>query len=190
MNPSTLVRRCRRALLLGSALTMLIALPAYADDVTGSATVTAGTLAMAATDPPKLTATLNGTDQNVTDTITIDAQDNTGSGGGWKLQVTSTTFSTGGATPKTLATTATAITGVTSICDAGTCTAPTNGVTYPLTVPAAGTAPAAVSFFTSAVNTGMGDFTITPTFRVTVPANTYAGTYTSTMSITIASGPS
>lgn len=56
---------------------------------------------------------------------------------------------------------------------------------YPLTVPAATTAPTAVKFFNAAANTGIGTFTITPTIRVTLPANTY----TSTLTTTLVSGP-
>ncbi len=184
-------RIARLGLTLGLAATLAVGAvaPALADNVTGTATITGGSLAMAAADAPALTATLNGTDQNVTDTITVDAKDNTGTGAGWKLQVTSTQFSTGGTTPKTLSTTATTITAVSAVCDGGTCTNPTNSVTYPLTVPAGTLAPAAVSFYNAALNTGMGDFTVTPTFQVAVPANAYAGNYSSTVTLTIASGP-
>lgn len=163
--------------------------PTFADDVGGSANVNGGSLTYSAVDPPTVSVTLNGTDQQPTDTINIDVNDARGTGAGWNLQITSTQFSTGGGTPRTLSTTATAITAASSACDAGTCTDPTNAITYPLTVPAAGTPPAAVKLFNSAVDTGMGDFTITPTFRVTIPANTYAGTYSSTMTITAVTGP-
>lgn len=191
-NAQTLKARIKRVSLglgLAAMLAVSAAVPAFADAVTGTTAITGGTLAMAATDAPALTATLNGTDQTVTDTFVVDAKDNTGTGAGWKLQITSTQFSTGGATPKTLSTTAASITAASSVCDAGTCTLPTNGISYPLTVPAAATAPAAVSFYNAALNTGMGDFTVTPTIAVAVPANTYAGNYSSTVTITIASAP-
>jgi hypothetical protein len=81
------------------------------------------------------------------------------------------------------------MTGVTSACSSGTCTNPTNAIGYPVAVPAAGTAPAAVKLFNSAANTGMGIFTITPTIQVVVPQNSYAGTYTSTVTLAIVSGP-
>jgi len=168
-------------------LAFALALPIYADDVTGSLTVTGGSLTVAATDNPAFSSiTLDGTDQTVPDTIAIDVNDSTGSGSGWKLQVTSTTFTNAGS--KTLPNTAMAITGVSSVCDV-TCTNPTNGVSYSVTVPADTAAPAAVSFFNAAVDTGMGDFTVTPTLVLSVPATTYAGTYNSTVTITIASGP-
>lgn len=164
-----------------------IASPIFADDVTGSLDINGGSLTMATADDPTFSAiTLDGTDQSSSDPIDIDVNDSTGTGNGWKLQVTSTTFTNGGG--KTLPNTALAITGVSSVCDT-TCTNPTNGTSYSLTVPADTVAPTAVTFFNSAVDTGMGDFTVTPTFELSVPATAYAGTYNSTVTITIASGP-
>jgi hypothetical protein len=166
----------------------MVTIPIFADDVTGSATVTGGSLVMSAADNPAFpSTTLNGTDQTQTDTIDIDVQDFTGSGAGWNLQVTSTTFNDGSG--HTLATTATQVTGVSSVCDGGTCTNPTNAIGYPLTVPADTVAPTAVKFFNATANTGMGDFTVTPTLELSIPASTFAGTYNSTVTITIASGP-
>jgi hypothetical protein len=46
-----------------------------------------------------------------------------------------------------------------------------------------------VTFYNAAANTGMGDFTVTPTVEVSVPANAYAGTYTSTLTLAVVSGP-
>ena len=74
-------------------------------------------------------------------------------------------------------------------CAEGTCTNPTNAITYPFTVPAEAVAPAAVKFFNAAADTGMGKFTLTPTVGVSVPANTYAGTYKSTVTLASVSGP-
>ena len=71
----------------------------------------------------------------------------------------------------------------------GTCTNATNAITYPVTVPAAATAPAAVKVFNSAATTGLGRFTITPTVNVAIPGNSYAGTYTSTLTVAAVSGP-
>lgn len=71
----------------------------------------------------------------------------------------------------------------------GTNTAATNAITYPVAVPAAAVAPAAVKFFNAAANTGMGRFTLTPTVGVFVPQSSFAGTYTSTLTIAIVSGP-
>jgi hypothetical protein len=103
------------------------------------------------------------------------------------LEVTSTEFTDGS---HTLPLTALSITGVTSGCDGTTCTNPTNGITYTsFIVPADTTAPTAIKFFEAAAGTGLGDFTITPTFALAVPATTYAGTYNSTVTLTIANLP-
>jgi hypothetical protein len=56
-------------------------------------------------------------------------------------------------------------------------------------VPAGGTAPTAVKFFNTTANNGMGKFTVTPTFGVTVPQNAFAGTYTSTVTLSVVTGP-
>jgi hypothetical protein len=88
-----------------------------------------------------------------------------------------------------LATNASTMTGVTNVCAGGTCTNPTNAITYPVAVPAGSTAPTAVKFFNSALNTGLGKFTTTPTIGVFVPQSSTAGTYTSTLTIAIVSGP-
>lgn len=163
---------------------------AFADSTTGTATVAAGTLTETNATTPAISSTLNGTDQTATYTLAITANDATGSGAGWNLTLTSTQFSTGGTTPKTLATTASSLSAVTEACAAGTtCTAPTNAITYPVVVPAASTAPTAVKFYNAAAATGLGKFTITPTIGVTIPANTYAGSYTSTVTLAVVSGP-
>lgn len=163
---------------------------AYADSTTATASVTAGTLTESNATTPTDSLTLNGLDQTVTYTLVITSIDATGSGTGWNLTITSTQFTTGGETPQTLPTTATTITGVTSACAVGaTCTTPTNAITYPLTIPAASSAPAAIKFFNSAADTGMGKFTVTPSMTIAIPANTYAGTYTSTVTIAVVSGP-
>jgi hypothetical protein len=185
-----------RAVVLCMSLSLMVVLAisnvglAFADSTTGTATVSAGSLTEANSSTPAPSATLNGTDQIVDYTLSITVTDATGSGNGWDMTITSTQFSTGGSTPHTLSTSASSITGVTSTCFASTtCTNPTNSITYPLAVPAAATAPTAVKFFNAALNSGMGKFTVTPTVAITLPANTYAGTYSSTITLAIASGP-
>lgn len=154
-----------------------------------TATVNAGTLTLSSSATPSLSVTLNGTDQTPTYTVPMAANDETGSGSGWHLTITSTQFTTGGGTPRTLSTSASSITGVTASCTQGTCTNPTNGTTYPLGVPAGSTPPVAVTFYSAAAASGIGDFTVTPTVQVSIPANAYAGTYTSTLTLAVVSGP-
>lgn len=155
--------------------------------VTG--TVSAGALSLATSAAPTFSANLATGDQTPTYTLPLTATDTTGTGAGWNLTITSTQFTTGGGTPHTLATNASTITGVTSTCASGTCTNPTNAVTYPVTIPAGATAPTAVKLFNAAANTGLGSFTVTPTAGVFVPASTFAGSYSSTLTVAIVSGP-
>ena len=155
--------------------------------VTG--TVTAGALSVATTAAPAFSANLASGDSTPTYTLPLTAVDTTGTGAGWNLTVTSTQFTTGGATPHLLAANASTLTGATSACASGTCTNPTNAVTYPVVVPAGATPPTAVKFFNAAANTGLGSFTVTPTVGVFVPATTFAGSYSSTLTVSIVSGP-
>jgi hypothetical protein len=157
--------------------------------VTATGTVTgASALSLATAASETFSDTLDGTDQTASYTIPLTVIDATGTGAGWNTTITSTLFTTSGS--KTLASNASSITGVTSACVAGgTCTNPTNSVSYSVGVPAAATAPAAVKFFNAAANTGMGRFTITPSIQVAIPGNSFAGSYTSTVTVAVVSGP-
>ena len=176
------------ALVLPLVVVLATAAVAAANNITTTATVTgAGSVSLAAATTASFSDTLDGTDQTVTYQIPLTVIDARGTGGGWNLTVTSTQF-TGGT--HTLATSASSMTTVTSACNAGsTCTNPTNAVALPIAVPAGVTAPAAVKFFNSAANTGMGSFTVTPTISVTIPGNAYAGSYASTVTVAVAAGP-
>ena len=112
--------------------------------------------------------TLNGKDQTVT--------------------ATSTTFTAGAVT---LSTTATTVQSAPTIaCDSGaTCLFATNSISYPYTLPAATSAPTATKVFNSALNTGMGDPTVTVTWTLAIPGKTLAGSYTSTWTLSLVTGP-
>jgi len=193
MGHTARLRLLRTAPLLVAVCFALSVLPAAAAGAaTATATFTAGSLAFVSA-PPNVTFndTLNGTNQTATATQALDVSDATGSGAGWSLSATSTTFSTGGGTPILLATNATTIaSGPTRACDSGsTCTLATNSVSYPYTLPAAASAPTATKMFNAAVNTGEGNETVTVTWSLAIPATTPPGTYTSTWTISLASGP-
>lgn len=150
-----------------------------------------GGFSVSSTATPSLSTTLDGTDQTASYTANLTV-DNSAIGItllGWNLTITSTQLSTGGGTPHTLSTSASSITSVAVVCAAAPCLNPTNSVSYPLTLPAGPTAPAAVKLFNAAAATGTGTFTITPTVKVAIPANAYAGSYTSTLTLTLVSGP-
>jgi hypothetical protein len=174
------------------AAAMVLAASAQAANVTVNGTVTAGTtLSVAANGTPSFNLTLNGTDQNATYTLPVSVVDARGlsTGGGWNLTVTSTQFSDGAG--HTLPSTASTITGVTSGCGTNsTCTLPTNNVTNTnLVLPAGATPPAAVKYLNSANATGLGTTNVNATVSVAVPANVFAGTYSSTLTVSIVAGP-
>jgi len=176
------------------ALTLITGSAAFADSNPGSTVVNgAGSVTEAMTAPTIPAVTLAGIDQSINYTLPTTVVDATGTGNGWNLTITSTTFTTGGGSPHTLPASASTITSVAAACVTGTstCTNPTNAVTYPLALPAGATAPTAAKFFDAAANTGMGKFTITPTIGIAIPANTYASAsgYSSTITVAVVSGP-
>jgi hypothetical protein len=157
-----------------------------------TATVVAGTLSLSSSAAPGGSVTLDGTNQSFDYSLPLSVVDATGSGAGWNLTVTSTQFSTGGGSPKTLPTDASKMRDRTAVCATGTCTATANTISFPPpgTIPAGSTPPAPIKFFSTPVNTGLGSFTVTvDPVRVTVPGNAFAGVYTSVLTVAVVSGP-
>jgi len=188
---------CGNAIAVGATCTL-----------TGTLGVTTGTLSMNVPTALAWTAAENGADQQIVDPTPAQqsylVNDATGSGAGWHVTVSATTFTATG--PLTLASTGTfvttgsitseiAATAPTAACSSGsTCTLPTDTTTYPVAITTAATAPTAVNIYDTAAATGLGSITIgigaLPVgWWVNVPANTKAGTYTSTISLTLVSGP-
>jgi hypothetical protein len=130
--------------------------------------------------------TLTGLDQTKTAASQLNPNDATGSGSGWNIQGTSTTFTSAGSS---LPTTATSLTSASVTAGSGTCSLPTNSASYPITLPAATTAPPAVKLYNAAANTGGGSLILVLNFALSVPANARSGTYSSSWTFSIASGP-
>ncbi|HZT91784.1 MAG TPA: WxL domain-containing protein [Gaiellaceae bacterium] len=176
--------RQRIIVIVGIAVLALVATSvALAGTLTATATVTgASGLSLNLPSNPSISDTLNGTDQTVTYAPVLNTVDARGSGAGWNVQVSQAAFSDGNG--HTIA--AGSITGVAQACHTGsTCTAATSsGITYPLTL-----STTAAKMFNAAANTGLGSIDVTPTFSVAIPGNTYAGTYTSTITLSAATGP-
>jgi hypothetical protein len=180
-------RRLMAAALIGGGFLGLSGLPAVA--TTATATITGGTLGFV--NQPANTGfsiTLTGADVTSNSTQTFDVGDASGSGAGWNITATSTTFTAGS---HTLATTAVTVPAVPTVaCDTGaSCTTATNLVNYPYTLPAGTTAPTATKIFSSAANTGLGNQTVTLVLKLSVPASAFAGSYNSTWTYTLNSGP-
>ena len=167
-----------------AALALVTATAALASTLTTTATVTGGAGGLSLTMPanPSISDTLDGTDQTVSYAPVLGVVDPRGSGAGWNLQISATTFSDGAG--HSLA--AGQVSSAAQACQAGsTCTAATSsGITYPLTITTT-----AAKMFNAALNTGLGKLNVTPTIAVAIPGNAYAGTYTSTVTLAATTGP-
>ena len=148
------------------------------------------TLSVSTAAAPTFSANLNSGDQTKKYTLpltVIDTRTGESAGLGWDATITSTQFTSGS---HKLPTTASTVTEVSETCaNGGICTEPTGSIAYPVVVPAGAGPPTAVDFVEAAASTGIGTFTVTPTVSVTVPQNSYTGTYISTLTIAIVSGP-
>ncbi len=156
--------------------------------VQATATLQSGTLSFV-TAPSNVTfspVTLSGVDQIASAIENIDIGDNTGSGSGWSVTLSNTTF-TGGT--NTLANAAfTAGTPSQPVCDAGATCSPavwSGNVSYPYVLPGV----TATKILSSTANTGMGNETVTLNWSETIPSRSYAATYQSTWTLTLVSGP-
>lgn len=173
-----------------AAAAVLGATAASADDTTAGVTLNAGNLSLESVSAVTLAPiTLSGRNQTTTGSLSIGVNDATGSGAGWSVSATSTQFKNAGG--RTLPTNATTATGSPSAtCASGsTCTTAQWDALPAFTLPAGATAPTAVKLLSNKAGAGMGAQTVTQGFTVAVPANTYAGSYTSTWTITLATAP-
>jgi hypothetical protein len=166
-----------------------------------------GTLTL--TSPSSLTwaTTLTGSTQNVFDATSADQQftasDQTGSGAGWHITVSGTTFTNGAKTLPNSGTfvmtgslsSITATTAPTAACNTS-CTPPINTTTYPVAITTAASSPTPATVFDTSANSGLGPMTIgghsaaNPVgWWVVVPGSAISGSYTSTITVAVASGP-
>jgi hypothetical protein len=164
-------------LLLGSVV------PAFAQ---GEVTVTGGTLSVT---PAAITfngVTLNGQTQNdvAGATTAWTATDPTGTGIGWSVTISATDFLKTGDATKTIPVSGFEMT----LLDTAITTVAGNAQP----VSSFGTAKAlgaTQTLVTAAAGTGMGTYGLLPTFTLDVPADTYAGDYVSTVTVSISSAP-
>jgi hypothetical protein len=183
--------------------------------MTGTFVLGAGALGL--TPPASLgwAGPVTGVDQAFADLTAADqtylVNDSSGAGAGWSVSISATPFtlSTDAATILADATTfqtngsvtdETDVTSPTAACSAATaCTLPTNGTVYPVDITTvAGVAPPADIFtiYDAAAATGLGSIVIGGStaanpvgWWLNVPANTLAGTYTSTITMAIVDAP-
>ena len=172
-----------------------------------AATVTpTGSLTM--TDPSSLTwsGISTGVNQSIADGVAADQRlgvtDASGSSAGWHITMSATTVAVGGHTlPNASALdvngSVTSLTGVApSVACVSSCTLPTNTTAYPVAITTAASSPSAFTIYDTSAATGIGAVTIGGSaaahplgWWVSVPGSAYAGSYTSTITLTLVSGP-
>jgi hypothetical protein len=179
--------------------------------MTGTMNLGAGTLNLTGPSSGTLawTTTLSGLDQTATDTTSTDqtynVNDATGSGAGWHVTLSATTFTTGSLTLSDTGTfstngSVTSVSGTTApstACASGsTCTLPANTTTYPVAITTAATSPTAYTIYDDSASAGLGSIDIGGSasanpvgWWISIPAATKAGTYTSTETMEVISAP-
>jgi hypothetical protein len=148
---------------------------------------TGGLGAVSITTPAGATfaVTLSGTDQTATYLLPFTVDSNKTDG--WNVSASATQFTTGTRTFPADGSSVVAVTPPPASACTGSCLlpAPTGSVVYPVTLPNTG----GVSIYNAAIGSGRGTLTMTATVQVRTPANVYAGTYTSTVTLQVVIGP-
>ena len=123
--------------------------------------------------------TLTGAQINLASSFAVGINDTTGNNAGWNVQATVGTFTAGAdtITPANHTIQSATASGTTG-------TPPTNGVAYPMAIPTA-----SGKVYNAAVGTGTGQATVTFNSQLAVPSNAAAGTYITTLTVTVAAGP-
>jgi hypothetical protein len=166
-----------------------------------------GTLNLTSPSSLSWAVTLNGSNQSVADAVAADQQftvsDETGTGAGWHITVSATTFTNGAHTLTNTGTlvvtgsisSAAATTAPTASC-VTSCTPPDNTVTYPVAITTAASSPTPGIVYDVSAGSGLGPMTIggygaagPVGWWVNVAANALAGTYTSTVTVAVVAGP-
>jgi hypothetical protein len=167
-----------------------------------SVSLSGGPLLVATPSAAAYSLTLDGTDQAQSQPLTLEPADETGTGNGWAVTVSSSPLETsaGSVVPLTWAlgingSTAdpTSTAGLEAWANgSGTYAMPVPApVSYPVSVPGLSGGPLVPSLVYGAqVNSGLGSFAVSLELWLSVPANALAGSYTSTVTWTIVSGPS
>ena len=160
---------------------------AHAAGVTVNSVVTGGsTLSVASLNTPSVPFTLTGDDQTGSYQAQLQVVDARGliTGGGWNLTLQATTFSDGSGHSLPTPT----ITTVTAGCHTATstCTLPTNnasntGIAMPIA--------SAAKILNAATATGLGRIDVNVNVSVSVPGNTFAASYSTTLTFAIVNGP-
>lgn len=172
---SPLLSRLARSLLLVSLGALALAAGGF------------GALSITTPATASFSIALNGTDQTpvyqLPITVFLQGQ---GQNNGWHLLASATQFVNGS---YTFPATASAVLSMTlpASCSGGGCAlpSPSGSVVYPVTLPNTGGA----AIYSATPGSGQGTNVVTANIQVATPANVYAGTYTSTVTVQVVAGP-
>ena len=128
--------------------------------------------------------TLNGGPQTVDGSTSAWQADATGETGGWNVTVASTDFSIGSGKTIAVSNFDIRLLDANIVWVSGSTNKPTSTQTTFAALGGTG-----LKIGSAAVGDGNGVYDITPDFRLTVPAETYAGNYTATVTVDISAGP-
>ena len=189
MEGQSRIKRVSLGLGLGAALMASIAGPAFAAD-TVTQVVNGGTRSASAADLALPAASYSHSDQTKSGTMTLTADDSSGTGLGWNVTIQSSAFVYSGSN------TGSNIPAVnfelTSAADptrtAGQAVDALGGPKVPLVSPV-GSLDSARKTVHAVVGYGQGTYTQALGVRLTIPAQSKAGTYTGTLTTTITAGP-
>ncbi len=167
------------------------ALAVYAEDAT--VTISGGSLSETAATVSLSGVTLDGTDQTSTSAYTANTwtvTDARGTGAGWNVVIDSTDFDDGGSNSIDISVAGNEfkiqLTADHITVTAGSA-APTSSVTSLTAIP---TNPSTMKILSAAADgTGMGKYSLQPNFELGVAAETYAGSYTATLTLSATTGP-
>ncbi|MDN4616343.1 hypothetical protein P5G50_17985 [Leifsonia sp. F6_8S_P_1B] len=181
------------ALVTGS---LLVAPAALASTVTQA--VTGGSLTASASDVTLPAVATAHTDQDSPGSLTITADDSTGTGAGWHVteQVSDLVYSGSSAGTDIPASNlsitsvgAASVTAGQAIDTSGTDAAPTGPQSGNVTSGVTGTLDSPVTVFVAGPDHGQGTYTLPVDLNLTVPADSRVGTYSGTLTTTITSAP-
>lgn len=127
---------------------------------------------------------LDGTDQTVIGSTNAWQADATGETGGWNVTVSSTDFDNGAGKTIAVSNFEIQLQDVNIVMVSGDINGPVS--TQTSFTPLSG---AALKIASAAVSQGDGVYDLTPNVRLTVPAETYVGSYTATVTVAISNGP-
>lgn len=171
---------------LAAALAVGAVMPALAADATldGTASLTGGDLTVVTGGEVTFTGNLTGSSTTLPSAgnPSVTITDATGTGAGWTLSASADPFTN---TENAHTLPADALTMLAS--NVSAVAGSTAGL--PATTQEVGLTGTPSVVLTADPDTGMGTFQIEPAFTLDIPANAYAGTYTSTVTFTLAATP-